>query len=131
MYALPALLLLYLFTFGGRATLAGPLSTFQVDGEVSPDEIVALIHREFPQTKVTHLSSPGGSIATIAASLTQENKVAEAVAEEQKQQCIAKYAVKDYIPRHMALNPPPLLLSFPGSGNTWVRHSVCMLHFHI
>jgi hypothetical protein len=98
MHKLPKLFILYLFVLLCRTipSSKGSQTTYQLEGDVKPEDVVALLRKEFPQAKVVHL---GENITTIASSIAQDElKLAEAL-EKTKLECVTKYAVKDYIPR--------------------------------
>jgi hypothetical protein len=96
--------------------------SFEVEGNVTEEQIIKVLQGKFPDTNITfkgyyqQVQHPSTSIqnASISSSLEDQDEI-------MKQECVTKYGVKGYIARHLALNPPPLLLSFPGSGNTWAR----------
>jgi len=57
---------------------------------------------------------------TVFCNLAQATEEISTAMNMTKEECFEKYSKKDYRPRYSQIIPP-LLLSFPGSGNTWAR----------
>ena len=106
--------------------------TVQVKGEgIDYDKVLMVLSKAFPSAVISnttslheHPSTPVSTTHTVAfSSPSPSASVGDMVSElneTEVRECTMKYGRKDYKPKSET-EPPPLLLSFPGSGNTWTR----------
>lgn len=85
-------------------------------------EVIFNINRNFPGVRISLRDKTQKPIKEekLPDNIYSRKALVDTFNETEKLRCESKYGRRDYKGRWVT-EPPPLLLSFPGSGNTWTR----------
>jgi len=106
-YANSLTLLIYFILI--HSIISWNFTLIEKTGLVTKEKLISTLKSQFPEAIFEAIDNFDKNATTLAYD------------DEEREKCIVKYGRKEYIAQYLATNPPPLLLSFPGSGNTWAR----------